>query len=226
MKKNIIIILCFSVVITACFPEEYQKREVYIKACVDQKIVAFDNQKMCPDTGDVKEYLFQGKQIYVFNPGDCGADMTSEVIDSQCNTLGFLGSITGNTKINNEDFSNAVYVRTIWARNKQVKYEEQKESERLVLENEYKSIVALVSTTTCNDPLLWSFTAIGSKACGGPDGYIAFPKEIASSFVERVQKYNSEKENFNKRWSVISDCAYALPPSRVDCKDGKPELVY
>jgi hypothetical protein len=31
--------------------------------------------------------------------------MTSEVFDENCNSIGFLGGITGNTKINGEDLS-------------------------------------------------------------------------------------------------------------------------
>jgi hypothetical protein len=40
--------------------------------------------------------------------------MTSEVYDSNCNSLGFLGGIAGNAKINGEEFSNATLVKTIW----------------------------------------------------------------------------------------------------------------
>ena len=54
--------------------------------------------------------------VYVFDLGTCGADMTSEVLDENCNTLGFLGGIAGNTKINGDDFGNAKYKSTIWSR--------------------------------------------------------------------------------------------------------------
>ncbi len=40
--------------------------------------------------------------------------MASEVIDSDCNSLGFLGGISGNTEINGEDFSNAIIQSTTW----------------------------------------------------------------------------------------------------------------
>ena len=63
---------------------------------------------------NVKQYEFQAKRVYVFDPGSCGADMTSEVFDENCNSIGFLGGITGNTKINGEDFNSAKYKSTIW----------------------------------------------------------------------------------------------------------------
>lgn len=51
----------------------------------------------------------------MFNPGNsCGADMTSEVIDSECNRLGFLDGESGITKINGEEFSHATFVKIIW----------------------------------------------------------------------------------------------------------------
>jgi len=81
--------------------------------CIENKIVDF-NKSSCDKGANVKEYTFHGKSVYVFDPGTCGADMTSEVIDANCNSLGFLGGITGNTKINGEDFSNAKFVKLTW----------------------------------------------------------------------------------------------------------------
>ena len=75
-----------------------------------------DFKKSCCSSGaSVKEYDFQGNQVYVFDPGTCGADQTSEVKNDKCGSLGFLGGITGNTKINGEDFSNAKYRKTVWS---------------------------------------------------------------------------------------------------------------
>lgn len=82
--------------------------------CVENKIKNFNKSSIC-NNADVSEYIFQGKTVYVFNPGNtCGADMTSEVIESDCNSLGYLGGETGNTKINGEKFSNATFVKTTW----------------------------------------------------------------------------------------------------------------
>lgn len=55
--------------------------------------------------------------VYVFNIGNtCGADMSSDVIDAECNNLGYLGGFDGNWEINGEDFSNAIFVKTVWTR--------------------------------------------------------------------------------------------------------------
>lgn len=52
--------------------------------------------------------------VYVFDPGTCGDDMTSEVVDSECNSIGFLGGISGNMEINGEDFSTATFESLTW----------------------------------------------------------------------------------------------------------------
>ncbi len=83
--------------------------------CIKGKITDFD--KTACDNGKVEEYVFQGQTVYLFETGNtCGADLTSEVTDENCVTLGYLGGIAGNTKINNEDFSHANFKRKIWSK--------------------------------------------------------------------------------------------------------------
>ena len=82
--------------------------------CIETKVVSFSKTSICSNAR-VTEYIFQGKNVYVFGPGNtCGADLTSEVVDSECNSLGYLGGISGNTKINGENFSNAIFVVIVW----------------------------------------------------------------------------------------------------------------
>ena len=82
--------------------------------CIVDLIVDFDKDNTCDKGVNVMSYTFQGETVFVFNPGICGADMTSEVIDSNCQTIGYLGGIAGNTEINGEDFSEAIFEIIIW----------------------------------------------------------------------------------------------------------------
>jgi hypothetical protein len=82
--------------------------------CINSKISAFQNE-CCDQGARVDEYTFQQEQVFVFNMGTCGADFPSYVLTSNCDTLGFLGGIAGNTMINGEDFSNASWVGTVWS---------------------------------------------------------------------------------------------------------------
>jgi hypothetical protein len=81
--------------------------------CITRKVAAFEKQKLC-DKATVDEYVFQDKTVYLFNEGVCYDDGASEVVNSDCTSLGLLGGISGNMKINGEDFSKAVFVRTVW----------------------------------------------------------------------------------------------------------------
>lgn len=85
-------------------------------ACIEQLIKEFNSETDCIVAVDVRKYEFQGGNVYLFKPGDCGADMGSEIYDSDCNSLGFIGGIDGNQTINGEDFSNAVLISVIWTK--------------------------------------------------------------------------------------------------------------
>lgn len=81
--------------------------------CIKNDIKDFE-KSACDKGANVKKYIYQSKDVYVFYPGTCGADMTSEVLDEDCNSLGYLGGLTGNTTINGGDFGNATYKETVW----------------------------------------------------------------------------------------------------------------
>jgi len=83
--------------------------------CIQEQIKEFSKSKIpCDDGKSVSSYNFQGKIVFIFDPGVCGNDLTSEVIDSNCNSLGFLGGIAGNIVISGEEFSNAILISTVW----------------------------------------------------------------------------------------------------------------
>ena len=68
--------------------------------------------------GSVKEYEFQGKIVYSFEPDTRRVvDGTSAIMDADCHTLCNVGGFAGqaNNRCNGENFfTEAVYKRTIW----------------------------------------------------------------------------------------------------------------
>jgi len=82
-------------------------------ACINQKIAAFQSD-CCANGASVVEYTFQQQHVFVFNYGSCGADLPAYVLTENCDTLGFLGGIAGNTIINGDDFSSANQVGVVW----------------------------------------------------------------------------------------------------------------
>ncbi|TJZ62055.1 hypothetical protein FAZ15_05965 [Sphingobacterium olei] len=85
----------------------------------------------------------------------------------------------------------------------------------------------IVDTSKCIYAENWNFTAIGRKACGGPKGYIAYPNTIdIEAFLKLVQEYNKAENDYNKKYNIVSDCMYVMPPKEVTCDNGKPILAY
>lgn len=117
--EKIVVLLLFILALAGCtkdsgLPSGSGSASVSdVPEAIQQAIIQFDQQEDCP-TANVKEYMFQAQRVYTFDPGICGADMTTRVATSNNGSLGYLGGIAGNLTVNGENFSSAVYVRTIW----------------------------------------------------------------------------------------------------------------
>jgi hypothetical protein len=110
MKKICLLILAGTAFMSNCRKIDVAKGT---PACLKSNIRDFEKNSSCGDS-HVDKYSFDSATVYVFDPGTCGADMTSAVYDENCRHLGDLGGLTGNTKINGKDFSTATFVQTIW----------------------------------------------------------------------------------------------------------------
>jgi hypothetical protein len=59
--------------------------------------------------------LLQGDYVYVFEPGNCRADMIAPVCNSSCDCIAGLRGFAGNLIINGVRFDQkANYIKTIW----------------------------------------------------------------------------------------------------------------
>jgi hypothetical protein len=91
----------------------------------------------------------------------------------------------------------------------------------------FNEIQELSSSVSCSDATNWLFTAYGSKACGGSQGYIAYSTEIdTNDFLNKIEIYTQAEKTFNVRWGIISDCSIASVPVSVECENGIPTLKY
>ena len=98
-------------------------------------------------------------------------------------------------------------------------------------------INSLAQNDKCAANNQFRFVGIGAKPCGGISRYIAyninFPSTGASAiqekdFLAKVEFYNQESLRYLKKNfpNLISDCSLPPPPKSVECRDGKPVLVY
>lgn len=101
------------------------------------------------------------------------------------------------------------------------------ERDREQLSDMLKDIHETVDTVDCVDDSQWEFTAIGSKACGGPQSYLAYPLSIdTAEFMGRVRLYTQAEQDYNVTYKITSTCDVVAPPTDVTCDDGKPKLIY
>lgn len=114
MKSFLVMIL--SICSIAACSSSGDQNEQETPLCIKTKIEKFKSIAAC-DKSTVKEYVFQGKTVFAFDDEACCCDFTTEVVDTDCKSLGFLGGFAGFTKINGEDFyTNAKLIRVIWKR--------------------------------------------------------------------------------------------------------------
>lgn len=94
------------------------------------------------------------------------------------------------------------------------------------LEKIKSAIESEIAKEGCTRNADWTFAPIGSKSCGGPTGYIAYPKKIETTILPKIESYTQKMSEFNKKYNISSDCMMAAEPTSVRCENGKGVLVY
>ncbi len=98
---------------------------------------------------------------------------------------------------------------------------------RKELDRRLEEINKLANSKNCLDSTQWNFTAYGSKACGGPQGYIAFSVELDTvAFLQKVKEYTALEDEYNRKAGIVSTCELPAEPSGIRCENGKPVFLY
>lgn len=101
------------------------------------------------------------------------------------------------------------------------------EQETQNLNQMFSEIEILASSENCDDSSDWTFINYGSKACGGPIGFIAYSINIDTElFLKKIEEHTVAQQGFNEKWGIISDCSVPSQPNEVICKNGSPVLEY
>ncbi len=101
------------------------------------------------------------------------------------------------------------------------------ENDQKVLLELLTEIKSTANSTPCTDATTWKYTAYGNKACGGPQGYLAYPTNIdTTSFLAKVARYTQKERAFNEKWGIVSDCSMTQKPVGIRCNNGSAELIY
>lgn len=95
------------------------------------------------------------------------------------------------------------------------------------LMNLFNEISTLSNSISCTDSNDWSYTPYGTKACGGPQGIIAYSNKIDTvQFLQKVEAYNLAEKLYNIKWSIISTCDVPQQPVSIECQNGYPVFKY
>lgn len=96
------------------------------------------------------------------------------------------------------------------------------ESEKEVIDNLKVEIKALAKKSVCSEEYTCYSVGIGSKPCGGYWEYIIYSNSIdIVPFLTKIESLNELEKTYNEKYSIQSDCFMAMPPSSIDCIDGK-----
>ena len=101
------------------------------------------------------------------------------------------------------------------------------EQDAQILREIFLEIENLALSVACENSADWTFTNYGSKACGGPGGFIAYSVNIdVEIFLELIEEHREKQQEFNKKWGIISDCSVPPQPIGVICQNGIAVLEY
>ncbi|RBW59578.1 hypothetical protein DS884_07530 [Tenacibaculum sp. E3R01] len=103
----------------------------------------------------------------------------------------------------------------------------EREKEHQELLKMYSIFHTIATSKTCENSNDWAYTNYGSKACGGPQGYIAYSKKIdVSTFLKKVDIYTKAEDIYNKKWGIVSTCDIPPKPTNIECDNGVAVLKY
>jgi len=105
--------------------------------------------------------------------------------------------------------------------------EDTMESDRLKLLELKAEIDAFIDTSVCDNNHTCAYIAYGSKACGGPQGYLVYSTSIQVEQLKTlIDQYNQAEAEFNTTWGIVSDCSIPNPPSEIICENNKCVAVF
>jgi len=96
------------------------------------------------------------------------------------------------------------------------------ETQKAVIDNLKVEIKALADGSECSEEFTCYSVGVGAKPCGGFWEYIIYSNSIdIPSFLSKIEELNDLEKSYNEKYMIQSDCFIAMPPSSIDCVEGK-----
>lgn len=146
--------------------------------------------------------------------------MRKAIITIPCIMLGFALTVSSCKSTNTVDPNLPTDISDRPSDENSQKYDE------AALEKLRAGIEAEISKEKCTNAEEWAFSPMGSKACGGPVSYVAYPKKSEAKILPRIEEYTQKMAAYNKKYNLLSDCMLVMPPNGIKCEAGKPVFIY
>lgn len=78
-----------------------------------------------------------------------------------------------------------------------------------------------IKNEPCTDAASWKFAPVGSKSCGGPQFYTAFPIAKEAETQKLISEYTQLDAEFQRINQLLSDCSLVEAPAELQCVNGK-----
>ena len=96
------------------------------------------------------------------------------------------------------------------------------EAEKAVIDDLKVEVKTMSEASVCSEEFTCYSVGIGAKPCGGFWEYIVYSDSIdVVSFFAKIETLNELEKAYNEKYMILSDCSVAMPPSSMDCVDGK-----
>ncbi len=92
--------------------------------------------------------------------------------------------------------------------------------------SQQSEIIRLSESVACTNASEWKFTAMGSKAFGGPARYLAYHQSVERELLDLVERFTALQKAYNEQNNVLSDCMLVGPPRTIQCEGNKAVLIY
>lgn len=101
------------------------------------------------------------------------------------------------------------------------------ETEKEKIDTLKTEIKSIAETSKCTGEYRCYSVGIGAKPCGGFWEYIVYSNSIeVVEFLAKIEELNELEKVYNVKYSIQSDCFIAMPPSSIECIDGKCKGVF
>lgn len=104
--------------------------------------------------------------------------------------------------------------------------EHSKKYDEVQLEKIKVMIESEIAKEKCTNPNEWKIAPFGSKPCGGPTSYIAYPEKLEDDILPQIEGFAKKESEFNTKYGITSDCSVVEEPRKIKCNNGKVELIY